>query len=216
MPISPGQRARLPVTLPVTGPSARVLAALIALAVFVTLGLRLGVTMRADGSGPFEALWSMYRFFTVITNTALGIVAAMVAMGVGPGPQVQGALLLAIGAVAVVYHLLLAGLVSQTGLEAVLDEMLHTVIPAVYALYWLLFAPKEGLSYGAVPLWLSYPLVYCGYALMRGEIDGIYPYPFLDVAAEGMISVSFNVLGLLAAFWIGGLAIVAVGRRLPG
>jgi hypothetical protein len=61
-----------------------------------------------------------------------------------------------------------------------------------------------------VPLWLSYPLVgrYCGYALMRGEIDGIYPYPFLDVAAEGMISVSFNggiVLGLLAAFWIGGL-----------
>jgi hypothetical protein len=109
MPISPGQRARLPVTLPVTGPSARVLAALIALAVFVTLGLRLGVTMRADGSGPFEALWSMYRFFTVITNTALGIVAAMVAMGVRPGPQVQGALLLAIGAVAVVYHLLLAG-----------------------------------------------------------------------------------------------------------
>jgi hypothetical protein len=85
MPISPGQRARLPVTLPVTGPSARVLAALIALAVFVTLGLRLGVTMRADGSGPFEALWSMYRFFTVITNTALGIVAAMVAMGVRPG-----------------------------------------------------------------------------------------------------------------------------------
>jgi hypothetical protein len=149
MPISPGQRARLPVTLPVTGPSARVLAALIALAVFVTLGLRLGVTMRADGSGPFEALWSMYRFFTVITNTALGIVAAMVAMGVRPGPQVQGALLLAIGAVAVVYHLLLAGLVSLTGLEAVLDEMLHTVIPAVFALYWLLFAPKEGLSYGA-------------------------------------------------------------------
>jgi hypothetical protein len=163
--------------------------------------------MRADGSGPFDALWSMYRFFTVITNTAVGIVAAMVAMGVRPGPQVQGALLLAIGAVAVVYHLLLASLVFQTGLEAVLDEMLHTVIPAVYALYWLLFAPKEGLSYGAVPLWLSYPLVYCGYALMRGERStGSIPIPFLDVAAEGMISVSFNVLGLLAAFWIGGLA----------
>jgi hypothetical protein len=58
---------------------------------------------------------------------------------------VQGALLLAIGAVAAVYHLLLAGLVSLTGLEAVLDEMLHTVIPVVFALYWLLFAPKEGL-----------------------------------------------------------------------
>jgi hypothetical protein len=31
----------------------------------------------------------MYRFFTVITNTAVGIVAAMVAMGARPGPQVQ-------------------------------------------------------------------------------------------------------------------------------
>jgi hypothetical protein len=59
----------------------------------------------------------------------------------------------------------------------VIDEMLHTVIPVLYAIYWLLFAPKEGLTYRAVPLWLSYPLVYCGYALLRGEVDGIYPYP---------------------------------------
>jgi hypothetical protein len=129
---------------------------------------------------------------------------------------VQGALLLAIGAVAVVYHLLLAGLVSLHRARGGDRRDAAHGHPGVYALYWLLFAPKEGLSYGAVPLWLSYPLVYCGYALMRGEIDGIYPYPFLDVAAEGMISVSFNVLGLLAAFWIGGLPSCAVGRRLPG
>jgi hypothetical protein len=40
-------------------------------------------------------------------------------------------LLLAIGAVSIVYHLLLASLVSFTGLEAVIDEMLHTVIPVL-------------------------------------------------------------------------------------
>jgi hypothetical protein len=210
MPILPTRRAKAPVA----GPSGRILAALIALAVFVTLGLRLGVTIRTEGLGPFEALWAMYRYFTIITNTAVGIVAAMVAIGVRPGPQVQAALLLAILAVSIVYHLLLASLVRFTGLEAVIDEMLHTVIPAVYALYWLLFAPKGGLSYRAVPLWLSYPLAYCGYALMRGEIDGLYPYPFLDVGAEGMMSVAFNMLGLLAAFWLAGLAIVALGRMM--
>ena len=210
MPISPRRWA----SAPVAGPSARILAALIALAEFVTLGLRLGVTIRTDAVGPFDALWSMYRFFTVITNTAVGVVVVMVAMGVRPSAQVQAALLLAIGAVSIVYHLLLAVLVDFTGIEAVIDEMLHSVIPAVYALYWLLFAPKEGLSYRAVPLWLAYPLVYCGYALMRGEVDGIYPYPFLDVAAEGMISVSFNILGMLVAFWLAGLAIVAVGRLI--
>ncbi|NJK89340.1 MAG: Pr6Pr family membrane protein, partial [Myxococcales bacterium] len=44
-----------------------------------------------------------------------------------------------------------------------------------------------------MPFWLTYPLAYCAYALLRAEVDGIYPYPFLDVAAEGMLSVSFNV-----------------------
>jgi hypothetical protein len=210
MPISWRRRA----PHPVTGPSGRALAALIALAVFVTLGLRLGVTMRGDGLGPFDALWSMYRFFTVITNTAVGIVAAMVAMGARPGTQVQAALLLAIGAVSIVYHLLLAALVSYEGLEAIVDEMLHTVIPVLYAVYWLGFAPKAGLAFRVVPLWLTYPLVYCGYALLRGEVDGIYPYPFLDVAAEGMVSVAINVLGMLVVFWLAGLVIVAVGRLI--
>jgi hypothetical protein len=63
--------------------------------------------------------------------------------------------------------------------------MLHTVIPVLYAVYWLGFAPKAGLAYRVVPLWLTYPLVYCGYALLRGEVDGIYPYPFLDVGRRG-------------------------------
>lgn len=200
--------------VPVTTPSARVLAGFIALAVFVTLGLRLGLVMETRGLGPFAALWDMYRDFTVLANTAVGVVAAMVGMGLPPHAQVQAALVLAIGAVSIVYHLLLAALLSSTGLEAVIDEMLHTVIPVLWAVYWVIFAPKGGLSFRAVPLWLGFPLVYCGYALMRGELDGIYPYPFLDVAAEGMISVSFNILALLAAFWLAGLAIVAVARLI--
>jgi hypothetical protein len=196
------------------GPSGRALAGLIALAVVVTLGLRLGVTMQEQSVGAGDALWAMYRFFTVITNTAMGIVAAMVAMGARPSVQVQAALLLAIGAVSIVYHVLLASLVSFTGLEAVIDEMLHTVVPVLYAIYWLGFAPKAGLRYRLVPFWLIYPLVYCGYALLRGEVDGIYPYPFLDVRAEGMITVAFNMVAFLVIFWLAGLLIVAVGRMI--
>jgi len=195
-------------------PSGRGLAGLIALAVFVTLGLRLGVTMQGQALGAGDALWSMFRFFTVITNTAVGIVAAMVAMGARPDVQLQAALLLAIGAVSIVYHVLLAALVAFTGLEALIDEMLHTVVPMLYAIYWLGFAPKGGLRYRLVPLWLIYPLVYCGYALLRAEVDGIYPYPFLDVGAEGMIAVAFNVVALLVVFWMAGLMIVAIGRMI--
>lgn len=193
---------------------ARALTAVIALCAVAALGLRLGLTMEVAGEGPYAALWSMYRYFTVITVTALGVVAAMLAMGARPGPQLQAALLLSIGAVAAGHHLILAQLVSHTGLEAVIDEVLHTVIPVLYAAYWLIFAPKTGLRYRLVPLWLIYPLAYCGYALMRGEIDGIYPYPFLDVASEGMFMVLFNIAFLLLVFWIEGVMIVALGRLI--
>lgn len=197
---------------PVTAASGRGLAGLVALAAFVTLGLKLGLTMDGRGTGPAGALWEMYRSFAVITHTAVGIVAAMVAMGARPGAQVQAALLLAVGAVAVVHHVPVASPVPLPGLEAVVDEMLHTVLPALFALYWIGFAAKDGLRYRLVPFWLTYPLAYCAYVVLRGEIDGIYPYPFLDIGAEGAVSVSFNVLGLLLGLWLAGLAIVAIGR----
>lgn len=136
----------------------------------------------------------------------------MVVMGVRPGAQVQAALLLALGAVAVVFHLLPAPRVSFTGLEAVVDEMLHAVLPALCAVYRIGFAPKEGLRFGLVPFWLTCPLACCADVLLRGEMDGIYSYPFPDVAAQGTLSVSFNVAALLLAFAIAGLVIVTIGQ----
>lgn len=194
----------------------RALAALIALAVAVTLGLQLGLTMDAEGTDAFGALWSMLRGFTIVTSAAVGVVAAMLAMGFRPGVQLQGALLLSIGAVAAINHLILfaEAPAPAPGIGALTDEMLHSVIPALYAIFWLIFAPKEGLRYRFVPLWLTYPLAYCGYALVRGEMDGIYPYPFLDVSAEGIYTVAFNLVFLLFVLWLEGLMIVALGRLI--
>ena len=195
-------------------PEGRELAAAIALGVLVTLSVRLWSSMSSDGIGALDALWSMYRFFTVITNTLIGVVCALVVMGRAPGEQVQAALLLAIGAVSIVYHILLAHLIDLAGFSAVVDQMVHTVIPIAFALYWLLYAPKARLRYGRVGLWLAYPCVYCVYALARGAVDGIYPYPFLDIGAEGGLAVAVNVVALLAVFFLAGLGIVWVGRRL--
>jgi hypothetical protein len=123
----------------------------------------------------------MYRFFTVITNTAVGIVAAMVAMGVRPSAGAGRPFAGDRGG--------FDRLPPASGVTGELTrarggdrrDAAHGRSRCVYALYWLGSRRRRGCATALVPLWLSYPLVYCGYALMRGEVDGIYPYPFLDV-----------------------------------
>lgn len=193
---------------------ARGLTGAIALMVAVALILQVGLTMAPEGPTFWQTLWGMARFFTVLTNTAIGVVCLLVAVGFRPGRQVQAALFLAIAAVAIVYHTLLAHLIDVSGLAAALDALFHTVIPVAYGLYWLCFAPKTGLRAAHVPLWLSFPVAYCLYAVLRGQLDGVYPYPFLDVAARGWGGVALAATGLLLAFWLAGLAIVALADRL--
>jgi hypothetical protein len=78
---------------PVAGPSGRILAALIALGVVVTLGPAAGGDdPRRKAAVRVDALWADVQVISpIITNTAVGIVAAMVAIGARPGVQVQAA-----------------------------------------------------------------------------------------------------------------------------
>ncbi|WP_425040111.1 Pr6Pr family membrane protein [Primorskyibacter sp. S187A] len=191
----------------------RVSAGILALSVLGTLLLRIQLNMATGNSFP-EALWVIYRFFTVWTNTAIGVVALLIACARPVSDNVQSALLLAIGAVSIVYHVLLAHLVSYEGVERFVDVMLHSVVPLGWLAFWVVFTPKARLRFRAIPWWLLYPLVYCVYALVRGAFDGVYPYPFLNVEKLGLGGVAINVLGLLIVFSIGAAAIVVVGRLL--
>lgn len=196
--------------------AARTLCAAIALAVLATLAVRVALSMEQTGGSVTDGFWAIYRFFTIWTNTLVGLAAAFVALGRAPSARVQAGLLLAIGLVAVVYHTLLAPLVNYEGLEAVADQMVHTVVPLAWLVYWFAFAPKADLGLSDLLPWMAYPLVYSVYALARGQVDGIYPYPFLDAGNLGLAQVGLNILGLLAAFGIAGLALLAVARLLRG
>jgi hypothetical protein len=79
-------------------------------------------------------------------------------------------------------------------------------------LYWLIIAPKFGLRWHHPLLWSLYPLAYFGYAIVRGSIDGRYPYPFMDVTKLGAGQTALNAFGLAAAFVIAGLLMVAYSR----
>ena len=193
----------------------RAAAALVALICWIALGVRFHLTNAGTGDA-LETLWILARFFTILTNFALAVAMTMVALGKRLSPGVEGGLTLAILLVGVVYTLLLQKLYHLTGAALFADVLMHKVSPVAMAAYWLLFA-KHGPMRWSEPLWWSiYPIVYLVYALVRGAIEGIYPYPFIDVGKLGAEQVALNAAAIAAAFLLAGLALVWLDRRLLG
>lgn len=88
----------------------------------------------------------------------------------------------------VIFNLLLAT-GEKTGWDFVSNSFLHIITPIVTPLVWLLAGPRGWINVRVVAASLVLPLVWAAFALTRGAVIGAYPYPFLDVAANGLASV---------------------------
>ena len=166
-----------------------------------------------EGASLLEALWANGRFFTILTNLLVAVSFTLVLIGRSPAPRWMTGLMLWIGLVGLVYHAVLAALWEPEGLVLLADVLVHTVTPLGTFAYWLFFVRKGGLRWGDLRLWVAWPLGYSVYALARGAVDGIYPYPFLDVGALGFAEVLMNVAMLGAAFALAGALVLALTRR---
>jgi len=94
------------------------------------------------------------------------------------------------------------------------NRIFHIALPILYPLYWLAFAEKGLTKWTHALMWLTFPILYFIYILLRGAISNVYPYPFLDVVKLGYEQVVLNALGLLAAFYALGLIVVAIDHAL--
>lgn len=194
--------------------TARVAAAVLALVVALTIAARLGLTMSNWGRSFGEALWGSLRFFTIWTNILIGFAMLWIAFGRRLSAAVLSCLTMSIGMVSLIYYALLFRLTNMRGADAVVDVMLHAVIPLGLLAYWLALVDKSRLRFRDTLLWQLYPLTYCVYALIRGTIEGFYPYPFLRPTQIGWPAVLVNIALLAAVFVTAGLAVVALGRWL--
>jgi hypothetical protein len=96
---------------------------------------------------------------------------------------------------------------ADVGLSLVwVDVVLHKVVPIVVVLDWLVDPPGVRLGLRDALAWIVYPLIWAGLTLIRGAVDGWYPYPFLDPANGGYGTVAFMVVAITASF----LAIAAL------
>ena len=191
----------------------RIAAAIVALLAWAGLAVQLKWSLDQTGD-LLSSLWILGRFFTILTNLLVAITMSFIAAGRRVSPFVQSGVVLAIILVGVVYALLLKGTVQLTGSAILADFLLHVIVPVAAAAYWLAFSPKIGLSWRDPLLWSLYPLAYFAYALMRGSIDGRYPYPFMNLDELGLARTLLNALGIAIGFVLAGWLMVAIGRSV--
>ena len=191
----------------------RVAAALIALVCWAGIALQYSATY-AQQQDVLTTFWVLARFFTIISNLAVALAMTGIALGRRVSPFILGGLTLAILLVGIVYLILLRGLHSLSGDALLANHLLHYVSPVAMAAYWLLLVPHGRLRWSAPLWWMLFPLIYFVYAIARGEIDGRYPYPFLDVGKIGLAQTIVNGVAIAACFIPFGLAVVWLDRRL--
>jgi hypothetical protein len=192
----------------------RPVAALIALACWAGIALQFWASY-GHSHDVIATLWTLARFFTIISNLALAIAMTSVALGRRVSPFILVGLTLAILLVGIVYRTLLAGLHSLSGPALIANYLLHDVSPIAMTAYWLLFIPRGSLKWNAPWKWSLFPVVYFVYVLARGQLDHRYPYPFIDVGKIGWMQVALNSGGIALAFILAGFAVVWIDSWRP-
>ncbi|MEP7079441.1 MAG: Pr6Pr family membrane protein [Ginsengibacter sp.] len=116
--------------------------------------------------------------------------------------------------VGLVYQVVLRSLWHPQGLQMWVDELLHTLIPAAVLIFWFLYQNADLLKWKSIFSWLSYPLVYLVFILIRGRVSGYYPYPFVDVNQLGIQKVMINSVFLLLFFIFISAILIGLGKLM--
>lgn len=153
----------------------------------------------------FNAL-NFFTFFTILSNLLAAAVfyegGRRELTGKAPVPDVwRGAAVVYMTVTYIVFTVLLRDAQEelQTHVEWV-DSVLHRVMPIAVMADWLLDPPRVAIPFRKALAWLAFPLAWVVFTMIRGAIDGRYPYPFLDpdeVGGYGAVALYIVAITLL-------------------
>lgn len=148
-----------------------------------------------------------FSYFTVLSNVFAACVALL---GVfrPVSPQIRGAAVLYMTTTGIVYALLLRGIDVQT--PAYANWVLHVIVPVLVVVEWLLAPERTTRAW----IWLSFPLAYVTYTLIRGPIVDWYPYPFLDPRPHGYGEVLLSGVFVAVIIAVLAYAVSWIGAKL--
>jgi hypothetical protein len=173
----------------------------------------------ANNLTALEASSNFLGYFTVLTNMLVAICLSFYLYSHGRWHRffsrfsVQTAITVYIFIVGLGYNLLLRHLYHMKGLQAIANEIQHVVVPALFTLFWIIYVPKQRIHWNNMIPWMVYPFLYLVLALIRGSMDGFYPYPFLNISNLGLNTVLMNSVGLFLVFILISSIFIFISRK---
>lgn len=160
-----------------------------------------------------------FSYFTILTNSLCAFYFTSISL-LKPGSvssNRQSSLLtpitVYITVVGLVYQIVLRPLWEPQGMQRIVDELLHSIIPAAIIVFWYFFGDLKEVKYSNAARWLIYPLVYSILILIRGHFSAFYPYPFIDVLQLGIYGVLKNTVFLMLLFVSLSLLFIFIGKK---
>lgn len=156
----------------------------------------------------------VYVFYSVMT--AVGLAKSGLKGPTTPCPWLKGATTLVIAVTFLIYHFILARNKFDWQIYKVGNLLVHYIVPLMVVTDWLLFDAKEKRPWWHPLSWLTFPVAYFIFTVIRAQVGGWfpgriftrYPYPFINVDRLGL-DVIWNILGTAAG-------VVALGYCLLG
>ncbi|MEI7472106.1 MAG: Pr6Pr family membrane protein [Ferruginibacter sp.] len=195
----------------------KLITAIIAITAWVAVITQLNLDLQLH-KGVLSATETVIRFFsyfTILTNLLVAICCTLIVLNIHSfftRNNVLSAVAVYIIIVGLIYNAILRKLWTPTGLQLIVDNLLHLVVPILFLLYWILVVNKTTLKWKNIFPWLLYPLVYLIFILLRGAAADYYPYPFIDVVKLGYAKALQNSGFVTIAFITISLLIIGYGK----
>ena len=157
-----------------------------------------------------------FSYFTIDSNLiAIGVlVAAALNRDRASTPWVdlvRGGAVVYMSITGIVFTLLLSNTDVDTAIPWV-NSVVHELMPLVMLADWLITPPAARLRMRQGLLWLSFPLVWIVYTIIRGAIVNLYPYPFLNPANGGYAGVAVYCVAILLAMLVVSALVVVLAN----
>lgn len=193
--------------------------AVLALMAWFALIAQFCINLSGGAAPTVELIVRYFSYFTITTNIMVVLCSSTLLFipqskwgSFFSRQTTQAAITVYIVIVGVIYNSILRFIWDPKGLQRIVDELLHLIIPILFLIYWFVFVLKDKLKWSSFWPWLIYPLVYVIYVFIRGAFSGFYPYPFLDVTKVGYPKVLTNSLGITLAFVAVSLLFIGIGK----
>ncbi len=150
-----------------------------------------------------NTLLQFFSYFTILTNLLVAITLTVLVLKSQSALKsylsrsaTLTAICVYIFVVGLIYNFVLRQLWAPHGLQRLVDELLHLIIPVLFIIYWFLFVSKKELQWKDAVVWLIYPFMYLLIILLHGNFTDFYPYPFVNVSQLGYSQVFYNSASL--------------------